>query len=288
LSREGLLKRNTISYYKEYKKDVPDFVDEYFKTGYDGVSRTVGNGIGKDTISFIVQTAGIIDSNFLPTNDTAVFDRMIILDFDKSDFTETETAAYEKMKNEVKEGLAQITKELLQYRDFFEDNFKDVYYSVLGELKKNKEFKVKFKHERTIKHIALILTPFHVLQSKIKFPYDIETLRQIIVSHAEVQNEKLHSFKPTNMFWQSIAFYKTEGNIIEYNENTDKKKVHYIKVSKGDSGGSIYLKTSKMNELFTYFAKFCRLQGIDNSKIDKPTEMEQNYFHVDMSRICQT
>ena len=273
LAREGLLKRNTISYYKEYKKDVPNYVDDYLKTGYDGVSRKIGNGIGKDVITFEVQTAGVIDSNFLPTNDTAIFDRMIILDFDKSYYTEIETTAHLKLKNEIENGLCQVTKELLQYRDFFEDNFKDVFYSVLDNLKK-KGIKEKFKHERTIKHMALILTPFHLLESKIKFPYNIENLEQIIISHTTAQNEKLNSFDPLNMFWQSLAFYKMEGNIFEYNDNIGKLKSHYIKMPKGTNGGLIFLKTSKMTEFFTYFAKFCRLQGIENNKIDSMVEIK--------------
>jgi hypothetical protein len=134
LSRIASQKRNTITYYKEYSKEVPNYVEDYLKTVYDGQSRTISNkGIGNETISFGVESAGIIDSNFLPTNETAIFTRMIILGFEETNFTSEQTAAFNELNEYRKTGLAQITKELLQYRMFFKDNFKEVFHQILDE-----------------------------------------------------------------------------------------------------------------------------------------------------------
>ncbi len=273
LSRVASQIRNVITYYKEYKKDAPDFVDEYFKAGYDGVSRTIAKGAGKETMTFTIESSGLIDSNFLPTNDLAVFDRMIILDFEKSNFTREETKAFEELRNHKEIGLVQITRELLNYRDLFESNFKDAYYFILDDLKYNKGLKDKIRRERMIKHIALILTPFHILKNEIEFPFDSETLENILFTHAEVQLEKLYQFKATNMFWQALAMYKNDGKVSEYKCKKDKDFADF-KIKKNGNTGSIFLRTTKMPYLLSLYAKHCKATGIDYKYIESATELK--------------
>ncbi len=272
ISRIGSQKRNALVYYKEYSKEVPNFVEDYIKTGYDGQSRTLSaKGTGNETISFEIVSGGIIDSNFLPTNETAVFTRMIILDFETTNFSKEQTNAFEQLKEEQKKGLAQITKEILNYRQLMNDNFKDAFYHVLAELKQA-GLKKKFSHERTIKHIALVLTPYAIFEGILQFPYTYEELKQIIINHAIEQEEKLHSFKPTNIFWQSIAYFKNKGEIKELLAGQiENKDAHFIKVPKENA---IYLKGTKFNDLMTFYSRFCQMQGIDKTKIDKPTELK--------------
>ncbi len=274
LSRIASQKRNTITYYKEYSKEVPNFVEDYLKTGYDGQSRTMSNkGIGNETISFGIESSGIIDSNFLPTNETAVFTRMIILDFDEISFSQEQTKAYEQLKELEKSGLSQITREILKYRSFFSDNFKEAYYYVLDDLKNKKQLKKKFSHERTLKHIALILTPFHVLKDKLNFPYDLETLENIIIEHAEAQEEKLHEFKPTNIFWQSLSSFKNEHKVIEFDGN-NKSKAHYYKQRLTEETGYIYIKSVQFTYLYSLYAKYCKSIGLENRVIDSFGELK--------------
>ena len=273
LSRVASQIRNIITYYKEYKKDAPDFVDEYFKAGYDGVSRTIAKGAGKETSTFNIESSGLIDSNFLPTNDLAVFDRMIILDFEKNDFTKEETKAFEKLRPYKEKGLVQITKELLRHQELFTDNFKDVYYTVLNDIKYKKGLKDKIKRERMIKHIALILTPFHILQNELEFPFDLQTLENILFNHAYTQLEKLHQFKATNLFWQALSIFKNEGKVKEYRHKGDKDTAHY-KIKRTGNVGSIFLRTTKMPYLLSLYAKHCKSIGIDNKHIESSTELK--------------
>ena len=263
ISRIASQKRNTITYYKEYKKDVEDYIEQYFKSGYDGVSRTISTGVAKNTITFKIESAGMLDSNFLPTNDESVFSRMIILDFDNSSFTDKQRTAFLEIKNHKETGLVQITKEVLQNRTLFEDNFKDVYYFVLDTLKngKMKDFKDR---ERAIKHVALILTPFHILNGVLSFPFDIETLENIIINHAEKQYEKLNEFKSTGVFWQAMAYYKSENKIKEYIETNDRTKAYYFKdVQKK----TLYIKSTKFDELHTLYCEYCRKKQIPQSSL---------------------
>jgi len=272
ISRIASQKRNALVYWKEYSKEVPNFVEDYLKTGYDGQARTMSTkGTSNETISFEVLSSAIIDSNFLPTNETAVFTRMIILDFETTNFSQEQTNAFEKLKEEQKKGFAQITKEILKYRQLMNDNFKEAFYHVLGELKQA-GLKKKFSHERTIKHIALILTPYALFDGILQFPYTYDELKEIIINHAIEQEEKLHSFKPTNIFWQSIAYFKNKGEVKELLPGQiENKYTHFIKVPKENA---IYLKGTKFNDLMTFYSKFCQLQGIDKTKIDKPTELK--------------
>ncbi len=262
LGRIASQKRNTITYYKEYKTDALPYVEQYFKAGYDCVSRTISkNGTGKETITFTIESSGLLDSNFLPTNEEAVYSRMIILDFENATFTAEQKKAFFKLKDHKENGLTQITKEILQYRQLFEDNFKDVFYTVLEDIKngKMKHFKDR---ERAFKHVALILTPFHILSNVLKFPFDIETLENIMVQHAENQYTKLNEFKSTSMFWQSLAYWKNEGKVKEFGEQFGKDKAHYIKKNHTEQNGTIYLKSTQFATLHTYYVSYCKTKNV--------------------------
>jgi hypothetical protein len=262
LGRIASQKRNTITYYKEYKTDALPYVEQYFKAGYDCVSRTISkNGTGKETITFTIESSGLLDSNFLPTNEEAVFSRMIILDFENAKFTAEQKKAFLALKDHKEKGLTQITKEILQYRQLFDDNFKDVYYSVLDNIKngKMKHFKDR---ERAFKHVALILTPFHILNSVLQFPFDIDTLENIMVQHAENQYDKLNEFKSTSMFWQSLAYWKNEGKLKEFGEPYGKDKAHFIKKNTTEQNGIIYLKSTQFATLHTFYVSYCKTKNV--------------------------
>ena len=262
LSRVASQKRNTITYYKEYKTDALPFVEQYFKAGYDCVSRTISaGGTSTKTITFSIESSGLLDSNFLPTNEEAVFSRMIILDFEKAKFTEIQKNAFFELKDHKEQGLAQITKEVLKHRELFESNFKDVYYTVLDELKngKMKDFKDR---ERAFKHVALILTPYHILNNVLKFPYDIETLENIMVAHAEAQYEKLNEFKSTSVFWQALAYWKSEGKLREFGNMYSKDKAHFIKKNVAETTGTIFLKSTRLPDLHVLYVSYCKSKNM--------------------------
>jgi len=266
LARIASQKRNTITYYKEYKTDAAPFVEQYFKAGYDCVSRTVAKGgTGTGTITFSIESSGLLDSNFLPTNEEAVFSRMIILDFESANFNDIQQRkAFFELKEHKEEGLTQITKEVLKHRTLFEDNFKDVFYSVLDTIKNGKMKNFKDR-ERAFKHVALILTPFHILNSVLKFPFDIETLENIMVAHAEAQYSKLNEFKTTTLFWQALAYYKTEKKVFEYTESNSlyersKSLAHYVKLQRSENVGTIFIR--KIDDLHLFYVDYCKRKGM--------------------------
>jgi len=143
----------------------------------------------------------------------------------------------------------------------FENNFKDVYYTVLDDIKngKMKHFKDR---ERAFKHVALILTPFHILNSVLEFPFDIETLEDIMVQHAENQYSKLNEFKSTSMFWQSLSYWKNENKIKEFGGAYNKENSHYVKKNQSKDTGIIYLKSTKLSDLHTFYVSYCKTKGM--------------------------
>jgi len=263
LSRIASQKRNTIVYYKEYKTDAQPFVEQYFKAGYDCVSRTISeSGTGTKTKSFTIESAGLLDANFLPTNEEAVFTRMIILDFENHNFTDTQKDAFRLLLQHKENGLSQITREIFKHRELFESNFKEVFYSVLDELKAGKMNGFKDR-ERAFKHVALILTPFHILNSVLKFPFDIDTLENIMVAHAQAQYEKLTEFKSISVFWQSLSYFKSENKVKEYGDTYAKDKAHYYKdTNASNKSGVLYIKSTKLSDLHAYYVSYCKQKSI--------------------------
>lgn len=284
LSRIASQKRNAITYYKEYAKDAPEIVEDYLKTGYDGQSRTIGmKTTGTETKSFEIMSAGIIDSNYLPTGSEAVFTRMIILDFEYDKFTEEQTEAYEALKEiEKKEGLAQITKEIYTQRGFFADNFKDVYYGVLSEVKT--ELGGFELPERSLKHVALILSAYQLISPALNFPFDYEELRRIMFSHAHAQNMKLNEFSTTAVFWQALATAKQDDKLKKFQSKDKsgrlitKNEAHY-RINEKDR--TIRLKSSKLAQMHAFYAQYCKTINITPDSLTelKSKLISEGYTH---------
>jgi hypothetical protein len=285
ITRIANQKRNAMVYLKEYDRDCPPYVEDYMKTAYDGQARTIATGIGNKTLRFDVLSSCIVDSNYLPTNDIAIFTRNIIIDFEKSGFTDKQSKACKELIDHRETGLCQITKEMLNHRQLFQREFKTVYFDLLNRLKKGRKGKQKgilkyfeFTDERMNKHIAFILTPYLILNDVIEFPFSFYSLVRNVLNIANVQNEKLKANKSTNKFWQALSIAKQERQLMEFtgNKDIDKSYLHY---RKDTDEQVILLKTSKMSDLYKFYTRLCKNEGL---KMDNLSELEsklisQNY-----------
>ena len=254
---------NAIAFLKEYDSSITRELIAFFKNAYDGAGYTIAQkSIDNKTEDFFVESALLVDGNVLPTSESALYDRMIVLTFEKDQFNDIETMSYRTLINESDEGFGQVLREIHKYRNHFKENYKRVFNDLYFDLK-DKETK-KFKGvslsslpERTLKHIAFLLTPYTLLHEKLHFPFDFNELTWQIIEDAINKTDLLSKLKDVAIFWDAISWDRQKDfPVIKEGNHFIKdlpQKILYIKVS----------------EIIPVYMKYCQENNIQ--WVDKMT-----------------
>lgn len=249
-------KRNALTFLKEFENTIEREMIAFFKNAYDGATYTIAQkSTDNKTDAFLVESAIIIDGNVLPTAESALYDRMIVLHFESHNFTQEETEAFKLLGIESEKGLGQIIKEILSHREYFKANFKAGFKEIYNELKYDslsfEGFDLRTLPERTIRHITLLLTPFKVLYQKLQFPFEFNELSQKIIQDAIEKYHLLNDIKDVAVFWDAINWERNKDNTA-LQENK-----HFIK---DHQSSVLYL---KIPELYPFYMKYCKLNNLN-------------------------
>ena len=85
------------------------------------------------------------------------------------------------MLYEVITGWGRVITDILRHREFFAKNFRQTFDENIQELRES--LKADFA-ERTLKHVALILTPARLLYKKLHFPFSFNEITSVITSYS--------------------------------------------------------------------------------------------------------
>lgn len=258
LSRLASTRINGLFYFKEYTSETDEKAQDFILTAYDGAGRTTGiKSNDNKTKSFPVRSGLIFDGNHLPTQKTAILSRMILLNFEESSFTEDQKKAYDKLKSAASKGLGKVLTEVLGMRELFEKEFKEAFTTNVSELKD--KYKNTFP-ERTLNHIALLMTPAKILWNSLAFPFDFKGVLFSIIENAENQNKLLKQSGAISIFWEAFANNYKKGLIIKF-DGMNAKNAHFnIKENKNDETGGII--QIKLQNLFPFYTRYCKENNI--------------------------
>jgi len=259
LSRLVNQRVNSIFYFTEYTNKIDERTENFILTAYDGSGRNIGlSTTDNRTKSFDVSSAVIFDGNELPSTNAAMFSRMISLSFEKKSFSDEEIIAFKRLEAETFYGFGNVLKEIVSHREHFRKNFKANFDKVFEELRKLQVSKdneeINNLSERSLKHIALILTPYKTLNDRLRFPYSYDELFKNTVDYTIEQDQMITETKQTTVFWQAMEYFSSHSN------SQDIKK-HYKIEFDGQSTGTIFI---KYRSLYPYYIKYCRENGINN------------------------
>jgi len=262
ISRVTSQRINSITFLKEYDSTISRDGIAFLKNGYDGAGYTIAQkSMDNKTDSFFVESAIFIDGNVLPTSESALFDRMIVLTFEKDSFDQEETKAYRKLLIESEIGIGQVVKELLKTRECFKEGYNKIYNEVYFQLKDdNRQFHGIDIHklpERTIKHITFLLTPIELLHKELQFPFDFSELTKQIIEDAITKTGLLNDLKDVSIFWEAVSWDRRKDfPLLKENNHFIKdfdQKILYIKLS----------------EVIPVYMKYCQENNIQY--VDKTT-----------------
>ncbi|WP_421917860.1 toprim domain-containing protein [Marinifilum sp.] len=213
VARSADQQRNALLYLKELNAKIESKITGFLKTAYDGdgYSRAQLSNDNK-THDIQVNSAIMLDGNYLPTMSSALYSRMIIINFSSHLFSDEETEAFQILKKEAKAGFGKVILEILNHRSHFVREFREQFDLVYHELKFQNSKTAKYS-ERNVKHITLLLAIYKIMSVKLNFPMKYEELYDCLLENAREQEESLQRVGEINQFWEVVESLKSESKL---------------------------------------------------------------------------
>lgn len=209
---------NAVVGLDEYKNNLQQKIIESLKNLYDGI----GYERGKMTNDFATESTPVNSSCILlgqdmPTIEPALFMRCILLSFQEGKFTNEQRVNYKKLKDDFEpHGLSAITAHMLQFRQAFEERFKEDYSVIFKQTVKdvaNVEV-----DDRMIMNISILLTCMHLTKDRLEFPFTYHEAKAWLIDNMMQQHTILAGNNDLAKFWSIVESLFIHDQI---KENTD-------------------------------------------------------------------
>lgn len=205
---------NSLVVFDEYKNDLDVRKIAYLKGLWGGGGQTKKNqntdGMAAQTI---ISTGIALCGQDKPTQDMALFTRVLFLAFSKTSFTKPERDAYEDLVAMCSLGNTHLTLEVLSHRALFEKNFSNAYSLTKSELSKIVEGEKI--HDRIFGNWIIPLAAFRTLESVLSLPFSYNDLLTVAVAGMRLQNETAQESSEMGDFWEALQGFHTQGRAID-------------------------------------------------------------------------
>lgn len=205
---------NSLVVFDEYKNDLDVRKIAYLKGLWGGGGQTKKNTNTDGMAAQTIITTGIaLCGQDKPTQDMALFTRVLFLAFSKTSFSKPERDAYEDLVAMCSLGNTHLTLEVLAHRQLFEKNFSNAYSLTKSELSKIVEGEKI--HDRIFGNWIIPLAAFRTLESVLSLPFSYNDLLTVAVAGMRVQNETAQESSEMGDFWEALQGFHTQGKAIE-------------------------------------------------------------------------
>ena len=205
---------NTLVVLDEYKNDLDIRKIAYLKGLWGGGGQTKKNtntdGMAAQTI---VTTGVALCGQDKPTQDMALYTRVLFLAFSKTSFNQLEKRHYEELVSLCNLGLTHLTIEILSHRELFEKNFPEIYSITKRELATKLDQEVI--HDRIFGNWLIPLATFRTLETVIDVPFSYTELFDTTIRGMRNQNELAQESSEVADFWSMLQGFQTSGKCID-------------------------------------------------------------------------
>jgi energy-coupling factor transporter ATP-binding protein EcfA2 len=258
--------RNTIVWFDEYKNDIGEKKIESLKNIWDGVGyeRGVKDNSNKTTTSQI-RSAAILSGQEMPNAEPALFSRVSLLEFQQTQYSQTEIKEYNILKRMQNDGLTDVTHEVLNFKETITTEFKDKFDEV-AEM-----FRTVFTGtdviERQINNFSVMVTMVWLLEKQLNIPFSHVDMIKISEKLIPQQSAMMRTSNEVQQFWEMVAFLWqnhmiTEGVDIQFKDIVSQE----IKGKLVYTDGLVMIRLATM---FPLYRDYSRRQG--QKALDKGT-----------------
>ena len=205
---------NSLVVFDEYKNDLDVRKIAYLKGLWGGGGQTKKNQNTDGMAAQTIITTGIaLCGQDKPTQDMALFTRVLFLAFSKTSFSKPERDAYEDLVAMCSLGNTHLTLEVIGHRQLFEKNFSNAYSLTKSELSKIVEGEKI--HDRIFGNWIIPLAAFRTLESVLSLPFSYNDLLTVAVAGMRLQNETAQESSEMGDFWEALQGFHTQGRAID-------------------------------------------------------------------------
>lgn len=259
---------NALVWFDEYKNNLKTQVRESLKNLYDRKGYERGKKDNSmQTESTSVDSAIAVSGQEMPTGEEALFTRFILLTKLVPEKTAAVRKAFEELKAMEKDGLSQITVDLLNLRNLFKEQFKDRYKTTTNEFEK--ELKSPDIIDRMVNNYAGLITVADLLQGKFNLPFSLLDFKNLCLKLVKEQSYVLKGSDTVGKFW-SIVEALFEYDII--------KEDRHFKLS----DGKLYI---RIQDIYQPYAEMMNKRR-DDSILDNATL--RNYLEHNPQTYIET
>ena len=205
---------NTLVVLDEYKNDLDIRKIAYLKGLWGGGGQTKKNTSTDGMATQTIVTTGVaLCGQDKPTQDMALYTRVIFLAFSKTSFNQLEKKHYEDLVSLCNLGLTHLTVEILNHRELFEKNFSEIYSITKRELATKLENETI--HDRIFGNWVIPLATFRTLETVIDVPFSYTELFETAIKGIRNQNELAQESSEIADFWNMLQGFQTSGKCID-------------------------------------------------------------------------
>lgn len=216
LNRQLAQVRNAIVWADEYSNDIDFSKVELLKTAYDGGGRVKGIASSDNrTVTTKVNSALMITGQQQPTQDAALFQRCISLNFDSVENRDNEKKKTADRLKEIESSgqLTCITQEIQKHRTIIQEKFYQEYdrlRSVFAATLKDDGFG---SSDRILKNYLSPLAIVNLLSKcdGLHFGFDLWKFQESILQSMKNQMENMFAEDEVNIFWQIFSYSVSKG-----------------------------------------------------------------------------
>lgn len=213
---------NALVHFDEYKNDIPPKMIEFLKGLYDGVGRTkMGGDAYSERKMTSVKSGIIVSGQEMPTADIALFSRCVFLPFTRTAFSLEEQKKWAQLVQVQKNGLTNLTLEVLDQRKRVQAKFLSTYAKTLDDIARIGG--TSLAEPRIIENWAKCLAAFRCVEDKLQFPFTYEDVLNIAIRGISKQNQLCGEGNELSHFWSTIMYLRDNGDIFERADYTIKR-----------------------------------------------------------------
>lgn len=271
--------RNAVVHIDEYKNSVEYDKIEFLKGLWDGVGRNRMN-MDKDKKKEMtaVDSGIILTGQEMTTADIALFSRVIFTSFTKTKFSDDEKALYNRLKDTEKQGLTQITNEILSHRELFRDTYIENYNAACSDM----EAKVNKSviEDRIWRNWMVILGALRTLKDVLSMPFNYEKAVTVMSDMIVRQNNETKANNEISNFWEIYTFLVKNGDLErDYDFRID--HVSKLKTDKVDLVAQktvIFIEKSRALQLYSKHCKSTGLKALPTATLKYYLENSSEYL----------
>jgi len=203
---------NAVVHLDELKNDLDIEKREFLKGLFDGTGRSRLNmDRDKKRESTKVDSGIVVTGQEMATADIALFTRFVFLTFPKSQFSDEESARFNKLVELRRQGCTHLTTKLLTHRKKFERHYAENYINIGHQLRSDiQDAKVE---ARMINNWVSIVAAFATVETSIDAPFTLDDLYKVAVDGIKKQGTLCTQNTEIAAFWETIAFLFADGKI---------------------------------------------------------------------------